>query len=816
MLNELCFPPSRSPSIENRFHANPDTQNIRKALLEALEKDDWSVFEAAAFNDAETLIEKMRFDNGKNCLHVAVKTGSQSVALNLIKLAHERRLDLINSKDLTGYTPLMYAADSATDNLELVDALFNAGAREGLAQALKSAAQRGHVAIATRLVGTDVDAPTVLAEIIADDAAHLRRVKANAARLLIALGVSATDALAYAVEHCPEEAASFLFLLGANGADALASAANARDQSRLARLVSAGADVETALISLAKHPDRLVHYRDVSFLNRINYSERWRRWHETSRIDTAALLRLLKSGDTATMLTLARAIAPEHRGWDELAKSGNVEALTALRTISGKDESETCLRFFVVNGHWNSLKTLLDAGVPASRTLESLLRDLRASRPGSLEYRNFRESLKLLFVAGADGLPFPEELRDEINERKKEISSFSPSEVNAAFLSAITNKYTADAALLLDKGADLIAALQYLSQPEEIDDASLSSEIHLLRYRERVGRLGIPNLIDTGRVTSEALISREMRIARDMEAGRRSLGIRNLIDAGAVTAQTLIDRVKAGDMQVSRAIAKHRNIATDALVELIVQGDQETARVLVPTLTDGQLALTQAVRCNDLNLARALIEIGADGPGALLSLLREKHREVAGRLIALGVDVHTALMRAVREGHDSDKTAIGDLIMIGAQFSIALLRAVALGETETVKKILNLGGTSAATEALLTLSQDATLAYNLKASRLKQLIQAGLNTDRVLEQLIEDRKTAQLKTLIALGAPTVKLLIELSKQRNRIGARNLIIAGADFITAMRTLQIDGEQVALTVLVLALAGARERMVPAVSL
>lgn len=141
MLNELCFPQNRSSSNGiARFHASPNARDIRQVVLEALKKDDWSVFEASAFNDAETAIETMRFDNGKNCLHAAVKTGSQTVALNLIKLAHERHLDLVNSKDQTGCTPLMYAADSTIDNLGLVDALINAGAREGLAQALKSAA----------------------------------------------------------------------------------------------------------------------------------------------------------------------------------------------------------------------------------------------------------------------------------------------------------------------------------------------------------------------------------------------------------------------------------------------------------------------------------------------------------------------------------------------------------------------------------------------------------------------------------------------------------------------------------------------------
>lgn len=215
-------------------------------------------------------------------------------------------------------------------------------------------------------------------------------------------------------------------------------------------------------------------------------------------------------------------------------------------------------------------------------------------------------------------------------------------------------------------------------------------------------------------------------------------------------------------------------------------------------------------------MTKDLIEIGADGPGALLSLLRERHREAAGRLIALGVDIHTALMRAVHEGQDSDQTAIQDLIMIGAEFPKALLRALELEETDAVKKLISRGGSSVGQEALLILIEDNTLTNDIKASRLKLLRDAGLNTDEVLGQLIDDGKTAQLKTLITLGAPTVELLIAPCKQRNRIDAKNFIIAGADFIKAMRTLQMEREQVALTILGMALAGGRERMVPAVNL
>src|SRR5690606_41676902 len=60
--------------------------------------------------------------------------------------------DLINSRDSTGHTPLMYAIGTPTDNVELVDALINAGASDDRGHMLMYAAAKGHTKTAERLI----------------------------------------------------------------------------------------------------------------------------------------------------------------------------------------------------------------------------------------------------------------------------------------------------------------------------------------------------------------------------------------------------------------------------------------------------------------------------------------------------------------------------------------------------------------------------------------------------------------------------------------------------------------------------------------
>lgn len=794
MLNALSFSQNRFPSttIGETPAKTQYSQNTPHALLEALQRDDWEKFEAVAFSDdPEVNIETVRFDNDKNCLHVAIQSGKLSIALNLVRLAYTIHLDLVNNKDQSGYSPLMYAAESSTDNVELVDALINASARTGLFDALKSAAKKGHVQIAARLIATEVDASKVLAEIAAGDECHGPQVSINAARLLISLGVSATDALGHAVQYLPDEAVSTLFLLGAAGFDAIALATSERDKPRLERLVAAGADVATALIRLAKHPDKRVHFWAVRDLIAVDDNKLWSDSYGDLRNDTAALLRLEKSGDTSVMLKLARVMTAENQGWDKLAKSGRIDAIKLLIPGSSTGYAEELLCGLVLLRDFSAVKTLLGAGVSASRALNELV-DQSFSH---VARRTSLDDIRSLIAVGADASLLPLELIDEVCERIIALSDMSPGERNKVFLSVLLEGAIDEVVMFVEGGIDVIAALQYLSQLE--DDANIHT------------RNGMP-------------------------WHSRQLALDRLIKAGAVTYQTLIDRVKAGDMRSARALAYREDLTSDALMDLIAKGDQETARAFVPALTDGQRALMQVIQSDDEDQAKNLIALGADRPGALLALLRVKSREAAGRLIALGVDIHTTLMRAVRDGHEllytstiqresheSYKTAIQDLTRIGAEFSIALLRALELGDTDTAKKILSLNdpstglpiGKAVGRAALSTLIEDDALAGDIRAVRLKQMFEMRIDTDEVLLKLIDDKNTAQLKRFIALGAPTVGLLIALGKQRNRLDARTLIIAGADYATAIETLQNNRELAAVSVLGVALAGARDYMMKA---
>lgn len=756
-INVTRNPPCAIPAPE--LPASQAERNDRNRLTHALRADDWPMFEALMADDDTGWTVEDRHENGQNCLHIAITSGSYSIASNLAQFANEFDVDLINVEDQFGYTPIMYAAESPIDNPELVDTLIKNGAHAGLPRAVKSAAERGHTEITRRLVASmpREEASKALAEVLQHDE---NQSDPNAAKLLISLGVDATVALEYAGTKYWLDAAKALVLLGAKGSDALvlmATQSPAARNATVARsvttsgrraLIQTGSDVATALTTLAKRPKNELNSLGLSRLIATDELVSKQTGDTKPSSATAALLRLADSGDIAAMLVLAEQMDSGQLGCDELAKSGNVDALRALAS-AGLVTLQRTLERAAHTRNFAAAKTLINTGMSTS----TLLHDMWSNSQRRKDPDRF-EAIKLLIAAGADASALPNGLSAEIELRKEKISDLSPTEKNVALLSAAINGDTTEAAMLLEREADIADALKQLSGADDLN------------------------------------------------------GLRTLIKAGKAAPATLIDRVLAGDMDGARALTRALDVSTEALIHLIKNGESALARRFIPDLTNGREALVEAAQRNDGHLARTLIDLGADGPGALLSLLETKYREEAARLAAWGVNIHKTMALAVSNDSVIDER---DLITMGADLSIALMHAIEADDSQAAEKLLRAGGVPAGQKALLALAADDTVPAAVKRARVATLVGMQVDTDGLLEQFISDKKIPQLQALIDLGVPTDRLLMDLGKQGNRIDARTLIMAGADIATAMATLLHDREQNAVTVLGVALAGAREEII-----
>src|SRR5690606_29307135 len=99
MPNELNTARCPRLGVEiNNSPASAEQSTIQHAALQALQTDNWDAFEALALKDHATRDIEFEYDDlGGNCLHVAVKAGSQQIVANLAILAREKNIDLINT-----------------------------------------------------------------------------------------------------------------------------------------------------------------------------------------------------------------------------------------------------------------------------------------------------------------------------------------------------------------------------------------------------------------------------------------------------------------------------------------------------------------------------------------------------------------------------------------------------------------------------------------------------------------------------------------------------------------------------------------------
>lgn len=437
MVNELSSSQNlpSSPSVElDTTLESPQGPTIKEKVFHALQADDWSTFEALALGEnAEINIATERFDNGQNCFHVALKSGGHSIVSNLAKLNHEWVRDLVNGTDQSRRTPLVYAADTQTDNPELIGALLNAGATEGFWDALSIATMKGHAETAKLLIDNDVEdnAPYVLESIVR---LHYGKPGMDAAKLLISLGVNVTDSLPEgALIILNKEVAERLLLLGAKGSDKLAEIAEYRDAGEVEGYIQVGADVPRTLTLLANNP---THKRNREAMTLVVSTASKLKKKPELEIYESALLSLARNKDIAGLqrFTAAlNAINPAHLKniLNRLTANGDSGTLSML-TANPEDKPTNA----ALAGDVAAAKTLINTDVKTSTVLQldHLIKtgDLQTTSAfiSVLENRNElllhavqdgNEALgKLLLSSGAEG---PRLLASLLHTKQRELAS---------------------------------------------------------------------------------------------------------------------------------------------------------------------------------------------------------------------------------------------------------------------------------------------------------------------------------------------------------------------------------------------------------
>ncbi|CAM4171448.1 hypothetical protein BOTU111921_15195 [Bordetella tumbae] len=753
MTNELSASQSlrTSPPIEPGLALEkPRASIIKEEVLQALKNDDWSTFEALTLgSDAEINIVAERFENGENCFHVAMKSGSYSIVSNLMMLSYGGVPDLINDRDDAGHTPLMYAVQAKTDNPELIKSMINAGATEDLSDALATAAVKGHIKTVECLIEncTDRDAERALENAIAQ---HHGQRGSTAAKLLISMGVKVSNALPETITaNFEKDLAKRLLLLGANGAAKLAQLAGFHDAAEIEPYIKVGVDVSRTLAILASKQPK----PDIKAMKLVAATQSKLQDKSASAIYESALLRLCRNRNLPEIKTFCAAldaINPDHldKILHQLIARGDSDTLITLIS-AGLANPDDILMNVALTGNFAATKALLHTSTNVSSVLQHL------SKIHTSGYLNTSEAIELLVLAGADSsvLPDSTEALININERNTAISQSSQSQKNDALITA-TMQYNdvVDAVSFIKAGADKLVALKALKQTNSLE------------------------------------------------------GIRTLLKADDDPCALLIDRLKANDMELVQAILKAKDISSDALNYLIKKGDLQTAAACIPVLTDGVDLLLQAVQDNDEELAKLLISIGADGPKLLASLMHTKQRELAGRLLTWGgVDINTARMR-LTEITTGWSPASVDLGLLGADLSIAVMRAFESNNIEAAQKLVN-AVNWAGSRSILRVIDDKTVAEDVKTARLKLILQWNVSTDEAMQTLAERNDTDNLRRLVRLGASAESLMMDLSKRGDIRRIAALIVAGADIARPMETLQASNEQEALRTLTVALAVAQ---------
>lgn len=730
-------------------------ENVRQARLDFLAQDDWESFERLINSHPELNIETEHTKDEKNYLHLAIIGKHHRTALGLAYLSDAKGLSLVNHEDASHRTPLMTAIESDHDNVELLATLIRCGASKGLSLALRIAVNKASDSAIRLLANANEDTPKLIAQMLNEDN---DATALNGAKRLLDLGVYTKKALRYAVSNAWHLATSKLLLLGAKGADLLAEYVMQHDPTRgidntayINQLIKNGVNQVATLIFFAKATTRdmyclaakrLVMACDANFKAKYHPNE--------LRPQTRAILQLAKNTDIQAILNLARVTGQRHIGWNQLVLSAEINVIQALNEEFGTAQTSKSLFDFARLAMNAQVRTLLQAGTPATGSVNSL----QATTQHSPDYHLNQGALAVLYVASLGRVKVPRSIRIDTDDTRVTYASLSAAVKNIHLANAAERFSVNQTMMLLDQGADPSYALKKLCE------------------------------------------------------NRNAKGIFTLAAAGVTLNHELIRLLKEQDYETAYRLSEMNNNAPSMLISLIKSNEIALAEHVLAHCTNGCEALVVAANDADEALTSTLIKLGANAPNALALLLHDGCREAASILIKHGTNINEGLLYAYSFGHTTN--SISDLLSLGASPTRALIHAAEFHLISLARSLLSHEKWHIGNDAIFHVINNNTTPRHQTLKTIKKLINININTDRVLEELVANRALEKIKLLIESGAHTSETLIRMAKSGNRLDAQTLLLAGADFMEPIAVLSDNQEIAALSVLVLALSCVREKM------
>ncbi|MVW72806.1 ankyrin repeat domain-containing protein [Bordetella sp. 15P40C-2] len=530
------------------------------AIRHAIRDDDVDAFIDRAMRFSID-IGSLRFEGGRNCLHLAMECGSTIVVRHLLALNYDVVHELVNARDDDGMTPLEHSLLHSHIGPCVVDHLCGAGAP--VSYSLAKVLQLPAVWNGSR---------------------------GDAVQTLIRTGPDLTEALAIAVENKWPESIRLLTILGAPSSEALVRAAIEQDTQKVTQLTCEISTVRAAISKLAKADQWDALYLVCATATAINvthtlavrdaFQQIAATFRDEDPVRHANALRLLTPLITSAFVRCKK-----------IAEFGNTAAIKALLD-AGKFQPQFS-RSTINVGNLRALRTMITAGVPTGpflRYVQAKYRDQVHSGSGPVDAL---KAFRLLACAGADISSLPEETLAQIAAQNQVISNATSREHDYFLLDAALKKDVAHVKTLIDKGGDWKRALKGLS---EFDKSA------------------VPVLIDAGVNPIEALvyaINEELNPAIEAlietDAKRSDVSTRASHGIPSLATRALIDRLQNNDETTARRFIPAITDGAKELVYAALAENEALARTLVRLNANATAALVSALNAFEYEAAGKLI-----------------------------------------------------------------------------------------------------------------------------------------------------------------------------------------------------------------
>ncbi|MVW77676.1 ankyrin repeat domain-containing protein [Bordetella sp. 02P26C-1] len=668
MIPRSVATPYRLTSHLPNSVAPPPTSGLSKSTIaQLIETGPQRAFELLVEQQSVNVAE-LGFENGQNCLHLAIAAGHTGVAYYLLKQAPDCTEKLVNGTDFNGNTPLMYAVTNPLHTpADLIDKLIAAGARDELHEALaRSVMLVGHTAISERLIANGANAAAALAWLCSAEDLFRENV-CEAVEYLLSRGADPQSVFDYAIERDLWRAILELTLLGYSASDQLIKAAQRADRVTSAYLVSGGVDTVPVLMHLATLPESQASGTSVtSFvpsnpLSMINLIIQELKIPPTG--PKLALFKLARHEDLTPLRRLAETVVCGPLTLCELSKY-RAEALKILHDVGLVPPH--ALEWLVRDGNLAQAQKLVMAGVSTDELMHKLEHEAYAEE--SWQQRASAAAMMLLLAAGAK----PHKLRPETSAMVK----LHRQRVLSAAATPGRLKETLRAAALQGKVCDLHVLL---SRAESRSTARDVMKDLVAEGRIAAASMFVKSGLEVGKIIPQTILGcSDTATAHAM-----------IIAADAVTYPdaVMLERLSGDFGRYSHA--------TLALLELLKMEHRQWGRQVIPALTDGAWAV---VECASTDTEESRQRVGqlrdmkADLCAAVFLAFRVVQYETAVRLIRWEPQiVHDALMRTfidLEADPCARELAQSALLLAGATYTSALCEAAKAVQPEAAKRLL--------------------------------------------------------------------------------------------------------------------------------